>query len=85
MDALGIGYVIEHYISFFHKYQEEAAYRAYVTDALRLITENTAKAVQGSYIKARYADMIAPQKQETRTADEIIYDIKSKLEKLKNE
>ena len=37
------------------------AYRIYVTDALRIVAENT----------ARYADMIEPKKQDNRTCEEI--------------
>lgn len=76
---MGIGYVIDHYISYFHKEQKEKAYKVYVTDVLRTISENTAKSVGGSYVKMRYLDMIDPPKQETRTAEEIIENIRSKL------
>ena len=79
---MGIGYVIEHYIAFFKKEQQEKAYKCYVTDALRLITENTAKAHGGSYLQARYADLIEPKKEETRTANEVIIDLKEKLRRL---
>ena len=51
------------------------AYRIYVTDALRVVAENTARFASGNYIKARYADMIEPKKQDTRTGDEIVADI----------
>ena len=81
MEILGIGYVIEHYIAFFQKEQQEKAYKNYVTDTLRLITENTAKMFGGSYITQRYADIIAP-KIEERTAEEIIIDLKEKMERL---
>lgn len=43
---------------------EEKAYRIYVTDSLRAIINNPEN--------QRYADMIKPQKVETRTAKEII-------------
>ena len=79
LELLGIGYVIEHYISYFHKIQKEKVYQIYITDTLRLITENTAKFVGGSYIKMRYADMIEPVKKETRTPEEIIENIRNKL------
>ena len=79
---MGIGYVIEHYIAFFKKEQHEKAYKCYVTDALRIITENTAKANGGHYLQARYAEMIEPRKEETRTANEVIIDIKEKLKRL---
>ena len=41
------------------------AYRIYVTDALRIVAENT----------ARYADIIDPKKQDNRTCEEITADI----------
>ncbi len=52
-------------------------YRIYVTDALRIIAENTAKNVGGSYLQARYVDFAIPQKEETRTSDEIIAHMKT--------
>ena len=50
-------------------------YRVYMTDALKITVENTAKFAGGSYIKARYIDIIEPQKVDTRTGDEIVEDI----------
>lgn len=83
LELLGTGYVIEHYISFFHKIQEEKLYKGYVTESLRLMTENTAKMAHGgSYLKARYVEMLEPKKEETRTSEEVINDIKMKLERL---
>lgn len=76
---MGIGYVIDHYISYFNKEQKDKIYKVYVTDVLRSISENTAKSVQGSYIKARYLDIIDPPKEETRTPEEIIENIRNKL------
>lgn len=51
----------------------------YITDSLRIIGENTAKYAGGNYIKKRYADIIDPQPEETRTPDEVITHIKKKL------
>ena len=51
------------------------AYRIYVTDALRIVAENTARYAGGNYIKARYADIIEPKKQDNRTCEEITADI----------
>lgn len=55
--------------------EKTEAYRIYVTDALRFVAENTAQYVGGDYIKARYADMIEPKKQDNRTCEEITADI----------
>ena len=62
-------------IARYKREQEEKAYRVYVTDALRLTVENTAKYAGGSYIKARYIDVIEPKKVDNRTGDEIVADI----------
>ena len=51
------------------------AYRIYVTDALRIVAENTARYAGGNYIKSRYADMIEPKKQDNRTCEEMTADI----------
>lgn len=55
------------------------AYKIYVTDALKNISENTAKcaalASGGSYISTRYADMLKPQAIDVRTGDEIAADV----------
>lgn len=51
------------------------AYRIYVTDALRIVGENTARYASGDYIKARYADIIEPKKQDNRTCEEITADV----------
>lgn len=60
----------------YRREQEDKAYRIYVTDALRLIAENTASSVGGKYITARFADVIAPPKEEdNRTCEEITAEI----------
>ena len=62
-------------IARYKREQEEKAYRVYVTDALRLTVENTAKFAGGNYIKARYIDVIEQKKVDERTGDEIVEDI----------
>ena len=82
LELIGIGYVIEHYIAYFKKEQIEKTYQLYITDALKMIAENTAKQSGGSYITTRYADLIAPGVEEKRTANEVIVDLKEKLRRL---
>ena len=80
---LGSGYVIDNYISVFHKEQEDKAYRIYVTDTLRVLTENTAKAVHdGMYFKMRFSEILAPPKKEERTEEEVITNLMDKLRKV---
>ena len=62
--------------------QREVAYRIYVTDALRNISENTAKYGGGSYIQSRFADIIHPRPEDNRTQAEIVEQIRGKLRKL---
>lgn len=74
LDLFGSGYVIDHCISVFSTKQEEMLYRIYLTDALKVISENTAKMVQeGKYLPKRYADLIEKKnrKEDERTGDEI--------------
>lgn len=59
----------------FNERAKTKAYRIYVTDALRFVAENTARYTGGSYIKARYSDMIEPKKQDNRTCEEITADV----------
>ena len=55
--------------------QRDLAYRIYVTDCLRIISENTAKMGNGSYITAKFADIINPKPVGKRTGEEIAADI----------
>lgn len=55
------------------------AYRVYTAEALRVITENTAKYFGGGYLKIKYADMINPKPEEKRTGGEIIEIMKQKI------
>ena len=52
--------------------RKEEAYRIYVTDALRIIGQNTAKYGGGSYQQLRFADIIRPHKDDGRTAADVI-------------
>lgn len=46
------------------------AYRVYVTDALRLISENTAKYGGGNYMNVRFADLFERKKPEKLAEDD---------------
>lgn len=73
---------------------ENRAYQTYVTECLRIITENTAKAAalmvgngdeEIKYITVSFEDMLNPKPRDERTAEEIISDIKTKLQKIGGE
>ncbi len=53
---------------------EETAYRVYMTDCVRLLTENVAKAAAGSYVRERYWDILHPKPADNRTEEERFYD-----------
>ena len=59
----------------FNQHQRDLAYRIYVTDCLRIISENTAKMGGGSYISVKFADIINPKPAGNRTGEEIAADI----------
>lgn len=59
----------------FNQHQRDLAYRIYVTDCLRMATENTAKMSQGSYTAARFYDIINPKPVDNRNVEEIAADI----------
>ena len=79
LELFGSGYVIQHCISAFTKDQKEQLYRVYITDALKIIAENTARSNGGNMIQARYAELINPPEEETRTKDEIVGNIRAKI------
>ena len=64
--------MIDHVLSFQKQKYEETRYRMYITDALKLISENTAKFVGGSYIAARWYEK---KDNDQRSGDEIAKDI----------
>ena len=71
----GWGYVKDFCISLFQKEQVDKAEKIYFAECLRIITENTAKMVGGSYMKAKFADIINPKPADNRTGEEIAADI----------
>ena len=83
MKMFGMGYVKDFCISLFQKEQEEKAERYYIAECLRILTENTARAFGGSYMTIKMHDMMNPKPVDERTADDVIGDIKSKIEKMK--
>jgi hypothetical protein len=51
------------------------AYRLYVSEALRLISKNTAGFRGGTFLDVRYADILNQKKQDSRSCEEITADI----------
>ena len=81
LDLLGSGYVIDHCVAALRQENERKAAVIYITDTLKMINENVTRIGGGSTLKARYIDIIqqSEQEEETRSADEIISNIRDKL------
>ena len=58
---------------------ENETYHKYMARCARILTENTAAMVQGSYINVEYDDIINPKPQTKYEQGEIANKIKSKL------
>ena len=62
---------------------EEEIFKVYVTDALKVMSENTAAfSSEGKCMSGRYADVIRPErrdKAETRSGDEIAADVIARI------
>ena len=71
--------MIDYCIASFHKEREQKAVTYYMAECLRMATENTAKSVGGSYIKARLQDILEPSDEPDQTAEEIIQRMREKL------
>ena len=65
-----------------HEKKQSEAYRVYMSEAVKNINEILANNFNGSYMKISYMDMMKPQKVEKRTAEQIIDDIRSGLQRL---
>jgi hypothetical protein len=58
--------------------EQEVLYRMYLTECLRMATENTARQAGGPYVSRRWAEIICPEKArkpDNRGAEEIVEDI----------
>lgn len=59
----------------YNTFQREVAYRIYVTDCLRMISENTANFAKGTYMQKRYAEFLRTPAKDTRTGAEIAAEV----------
>lgn len=59
-------------------YSQEKQYRAYITDAIQMIAENTTKPYGGKAPSMRYMDMVEPKPVDTRSAMDIVAEVNSR-------
>lgn len=71
----GTDYIAQHVLQAYQQEQKEFAYRVYVSDALKIITENTAKYAGGSHLTKRWVDIVTEKPEDTRTGAEIARDV----------
>ena len=71
----GWGYVKDFCISLFQKEQEEKAVKIYYAECFRIITENTAKMGDGSFMQAKLKEILDPKPVDKRTGEQIAADI----------
>ena len=79
LDLLGKGYVVDHCIAFLRKRRRQEELEYYITDTLMYIAQNTANISGGKVPKKRFYEVMNQKPEETRTAQDIINNIKHKL------
>ena len=62
-------------IARYQSQQRDLAYRIYVCDCLRMISENAASVGGRSYMAAKFEDVINPKPVDNRTGEELAADI----------
>ena len=72
---MGSGYVIEHCVSAFSDMCEEKAFRSYIADGIKCISEAIANQFGGSYLQERYTDIVSIPRTEEKTGDEIALEV----------
>lgn len=50
-------------------------FKMYISDCLRIITENTAKFAGGSFMKMQYSELIDSKPKPQKSAEEIVADV----------
>lgn len=77
LELMGSGYVIEHCVATFSEYCKEQAFRIYMADGVKCISESVANYLGGSYLQGRYAEIIRGDDyaDESATGDEIALDV----------
>ena len=65
-----------------HEKRQDEAYRIYTAEAMKNINRILAENMTGSYMKVSYTEMLNPKPEETRTAEQIIEDIRKGLQRL---
>jgi hypothetical protein len=79
LEVMGRDYVMDFCIVSFRKQQEEQAFKVYVTDALKIIAENTSRFAGGSHMSKRYYELISTRPSEPVSSAQVISRIRNKI------
>lgn len=79
LEILGKSYIIQHCVAFLKRKSEEDAFRMYIAEGVKILTENTAKQFGGSALSISFRDIISGEKPDERTEEDIINGLKEKL------
>ena len=77
----GKEYIAPHVRLVYAYEQKDAAWPLYVAETLRCISESAAK-LGGPYMQAKWADILNPKPEETRSPEEVIRHVKDRLAEL---
>ena len=75
LPRLRVGALIPMLFAKLQKDSELEMFGHYIANGLKMLTENTAKIVGGSYLAVSYTDIIHPKQKDERTGEEIVADV----------
>lgn len=75
-------YISQHVRQAYVQEQENKAYRVYVAETLRCISESVARFSGGPYMPAKWEDIVNPKPTETRTPEQVIDHVMECLKKV---
>lgn len=71
--------MVEHCVFTFSEYCRQEAFRSYITDGIKCMSESIATRYGGSYLQVRYAEIMERKEEaESKTGDEIAMDVISR-------
>lgn len=75
-------YISRHVRQAYAKEQESKAYQLYVAETLRCMSESVAMFAGGPYMPTKWADIIDPKPEETRTPEQVIDQVMGRLKEV---
>lgn len=75
-------YISQHVRQVFSKEQKDAAWKLYAAETLRFISESSARYAGGPYMPVKWSDILNPPPAETRTPEEVVSYMKTRLKEV---